>query len=60
MLTLNQIKEARERISPYIVETPLVRLPGLDSKLGCIVYAKAECLQITGAFKLRGAANRVL
>ena len=60
MLTLNQIKEARERISPYIVETPLVRLPGLDSRLGCIVYAKAECLQITGAFKLRGAANRVL
>lgn len=59
-LTVKEIKEARERIAPYIVETPLLRLPSLDSFLGCEVYAKAECMQITGAFKLRGAMNKVL
>lgn len=54
------IQDARERISPYIVKTPLLRLYNLDSFLGCQVYAKAECMQITGAFKLRGAMNKAL
>lgn len=55
-----RIRQARERIAPYIVETPLLRLPGLDPFLGCQVYVKAECMQITGAFKLRGAMNKML
>ena len=54
------IKEARERIAPYIFKTPLLRLPALDAALGCEVWAKAECMQITGAFKLRGAMNKML
>lgn len=60
MLTLQNIKEAQERLAPYIVKTPLVRLPALDKYLGCQVYAKVECLQITGSFKLRGAMNHML
>ena len=32
----------------------------LDDALGCEVYAKAECMQRTGAFKLRGAMNKIL
>ncbi len=60
MINLNDIKAAYERIKPYIVKTPLMRLPGLDSALGCEVYAKAECLQVTGSFKLRGAMNKML
>lgn len=59
-LTLNEIKEARARIAPYIVQTPLLRLRNLDEHLGCQVYAKPECLQTTGSFKLRGALNKVL
>ena len=31
----------------------------LDEFLGCQVYLKAECMQITGAFKLRGAVNKI-
>ena len=54
-LTLETIRAAHARIAPYIVQTPLLRLPALDDALGCEVYAKAECMQRTGAFKLRGA-----
>ena len=60
MLTIEKIHEARERISSYIVETPMIRLQALDEILGCEVYVKAENMQITGAFKLRGALNRAL
>ncbi len=59
-LNIETIHAARERIAPYIVTTPLLRLHNLDSYLGCQVYAKAECMQITGAFKLRGAMNKAL
>ena len=59
-MDINSIKQARERIRPYIVETPLLRLPSLDSLLGCRVYVKAECMQRTGSFKLRGAMNKAL
>ena len=59
-LTVREIREARERIAPYITQTPLVRLCNLDAYLGCEVYAKAECMQVTGAYKLRGAMNKAL
>lgn len=54
------IQQAMTRIEPYIVRTPLLRLQNLDAFLGCQVYVKAECMQITGAFKLRGAMNKAL
>ena len=59
-LTLEMIRATRERIAPYVVKTPLFRLPALDEYFGCRVFAKAECMQTTGAFKLRGAMNKVL
>ena len=59
-MDLQTIKAARERIAPYTVQTPLIRIANLDAFLGCQVYVKAECMQITGAFKLRGAMNRAL
>lgn len=58
--SVEQICKARERIAPYIVQTPLLRLQNLDEALGCQVYVKAECMQVTGAFKLRGAMNKML
>ena len=60
MLDMTKFEEARERIAPYIRETPLLRLPNLDDALGCEVYAKLETMQVTGSFKIRGALNKVL
>ena len=60
MLSLDDILQSRERIRPYIVKTPLIRLAMLDDYLGCEVYVKAECMQTIGAFKLRGAMNKAL
>ena len=60
MITYDDILEERRRIEPYVVRTPLLRLEGLDEALGCQVFVKAECMQRTGAFKLRGAMNKLL
>lgn len=60
MLSLEDVKAARERIRPYIIHTPLLRIPALDGILGCEVYLKPENLQRTGSFKLRGALNALL
>ena len=60
MFSFEEIRKAEERIRPYIVKTPLVRLVNLDPYLHCEVYAKLENLQLTGAFKLRGALNKIL
>jgi threonine dehydratase len=59
-VTLQDIREAAERIRPYIRRTPLLRQANMDRALGCHAYLKPEMLQITGAFKLRGALSKVL
>ena len=58
-VTLERIREARERISPYVAKTPMLRLKNLDAYLGCEVYVKAECMQNAGSFKLRGAYYKI-
>lgn len=60
MGTFELIKEAEKRIAPHIVSTPYLRAKSLDAALGCEAYIKAECMQTTGAFKLRGAMNKAL
>ena len=56
-ITLDEIKEARERIAKTIVRTPLVRLDlGPDFP---DIRLKLENLQPINAYKLRGAANAV-
>jgi len=60
MVTLEDIENAKKRIEPYIFETPLIRLEGLDELLNCQVYVKAECMQKTNSFKIRGALNKML
>lgn len=59
-VTLTDIQEAAKRIGPYIRHTPLLRQAKMDAKMGCQVYVKPEMLQITGAFKLRGALSKIL
>lgn len=57
---LSDVFAARKRIRHVVRHTPLVRDAKLSEKLGTPVYLKLECLQITGAFKARGAANKLL
>ena len=59
-LTGREIQEARQRIGKYIRRTPLLDSPTLSQRLGCQIYLKAETLQRTGSFKLRGALNKTL
>tara|TARA_E500000331_G_C17272201_1_gene719763 strand:- start:4879 stop:5853 length:975 start_codon:yes stop_codon:yes gene_type:complete len=46
---------AAEALSGIIMQTPLLWSKSLNEKLGSNLYLKAECLQHTGSFKLRGA-----
>ena len=55
MLTLKMIQEAREALDGVIRVTPL----NPTKSLGKNVYIKCENLQLTGAFKLRGAYNKL-
>ena len=50
---------AAERVRPYVRETPVLTHGAIDAAAGARVFVKAECLQVTGSFKMRGAANRM-
>ena len=47
--------EAQSRLKGVVKKTPLLENPLLNEKTGKRILVKAECLQITGAFKFRGA-----
>ena len=55
-----EVRDAARRIAPYLAPSPLVSSETLNETLGCQVYCKAEGLQPTGSFKVRGAYNRLL
>jgi len=59
-LTIAHIHDAAQTLAPHLSPTPLLNAPTLDDAFGCSVYVKAECLQLTGAFKIRGALNAML
>jgi len=59
MLDLNNIKKAYERVSGVVHRTPFTYAPILSQMSGYEVYLKKENLQRTGAFKLRGAFNKI-
>jgi threonine dehydratase len=54
------IEQARKRIAPLVVRTPLKPSQPLSIRTGASVFLKLESMQPTGAFKLRGAANAIL
>jgi threonine dehydratase len=58
--TCADVEAAAARIAPHAAVTPLLRSPALDAVAGGPVLLKAEVLQHTGSFKLRGALNRLL
>lgn len=51
---------AAKAIAPFIRHTPVLRSPELENPGGKRVFLKLENLQVTGSFKVRGAANRIL
>lgn len=57
---IEQIRQAAERVKPFVVRTPLLSSPMLDQASGAKIWIKAEALQLTGSFKVRGALNKVL
>lgn len=57
VLSLAQIRAAAERVRPYVLPTPV--LSG-EALAGEGVWLKAENLQRTGSFKVRGAVNAIL
>lgn len=59
MLSIDKIYKAKERIKGVTVNTPFSFAPMLSEISGCEVYLKKENLQVTGAFKLRGAYNKI-
>jgi threonine dehydratase len=60
LISLDDIRSARERITGRVARTPLVSSATLSARLGAQVYLKLELFQKTGSFKVRGAFNKVL
>jgi len=59
LVALEKIYQAQERIKEVVVKTPFSYAPHLSHESGSSVYLKKENLQITGAFKIRGAFNKI-
>ena len=59
MSLFERIKRAHSAIRPQVLITPLERSRTLSDALGCEVLLKAEHLQPTGTFKIRGATNKI-
>jgi threonine dehydratase len=57
---LQDIYAARARIAPHVLRTPMRYSENLSKRFGCQMHLKLEFLQVTGAFKARGAFNKVL
>jgi threonine dehydratase len=57
-ITAAEVTAARERISRWVLRTPMIQLKISDTPTE--IYLKLESFQPIGAFKLRGAANRIL
>lgn len=59
MININDIYRAKDRIKDVITHTSLSYAPNISRVSGVEVYLKKENLQITGAFKIRGAYNKI-
>ena len=59
MLTLNEFKNARSVLSGVISKTSLVYSPAFSKATGNNVYIKPENMQVTGAYKIRGAYYKI-
>ena len=58
--TFADVEDAARKLVGVAVRTPVLRSDALDAAAGGRVFVKAECLQRTGSFKIRGAYNRLV
>ncbi|MBI1848502.1 MAG: threonine/serine dehydratase [Candidatus Rokubacteria bacterium] len=58
-LTLDDVQAAARRLGDRVLRTPVVRSQALDDATGHTLFLKCENLQRAGAFKIRGALNKV-
>ena len=59
MLTLEQFKAARGVLQGVLRPTSLIHSPALSKNCGNNVYLKPENMQVTGAYKIRGAYYKI-
>jgi threonine dehydratase len=58
-VTLADVRAAAARIKGAVLRTPTIRCDALSRATGAAIHLKLDNLQATGAFKERGAANRI-
>ncbi len=58
-IKLSDIQEARKILQDIIIPTPIIPDEKLSNEIGAKSYLKAECLQRSGSFKVRGAYNKI-
>lgn len=59
MIEFSDIQQAAKRIKGIAHKTPVLHSRQFDERAGCTVFFKAENLQRGGAFKFRGACNKI-
>lgn len=59
LVTVEQIRDAAERVAPILRPTPLESAPSISQLLGREVLLKPENRQLTGSYKIRGAYNLI-
>ncbi len=57
---LEAIKNAAQRIEPFINKTPVLSSKTINDRIGASLFFKCENFQKTGSFKMRGASNFVM
>ncbi len=58
-MDINDVEEAAKRIAGNVIQTPVLCWPELNELVAAQVALKAELYQRTGAFKIRGAYNKI-
>lgn len=58
--TIQDIRQAAERIGSYVHRTPVMTCATIDARAGRSIFFKCEHLQKSGSFKYRGATNAIL
>ncbi len=59
VIELSEIVQAKRLISDVVTKTPFVFAPLLSEKVDANIFLKNENLQLTGAYKIRGAFNKI-
>lgn len=59
VIELEDVERAAERLRGVAHRTPVITSRTLDERVAALVHLKAECFQRGGAFKFRGAYNKI-